>query len=122
MNYDLHSEFFAELETACPVTKVYREAGYRWHKSTGSMLQRFDALLQKPIYRDGVRAFWINVSVWGNRPYGKNHIGLDSDSQFELKDGRTVDVKLHDVSDNPEVTEAFYAKFFDLFDCKNYDD
>lgn len=115
------NEFFTELETACPATKAYREAGHRWHKSTGSAGQRYDALLQKAIYRDGVKAFWVNVEVWDHRKWGEDRIGLTADSQMETKSGQTFNVTLLYPGDAPAETEAFFARIFDAMDCKNYD-
>jgi hypothetical protein len=100
-------------------------AGYKECYISRQLGRQTPFLLQKAIYRNGVRAFFINVWSYDFSEWSKDHpFGMDVETHFNVHSGQrpTFSATWIHPKPTPSEVERFFEAIYDRMECRPYDD
>ena len=107
----------------------YLNAGYKLAVGGSCKLYRADALLQKAIWENGVKLYFITIWVylWDEQIpnyYHEHRIALQPQVQFNTHSDNkpTFNVDYMGDRDDPEEVELFFKTIYERMECEPYGD
>lgn len=104
--------------------KSFLDAGYKeWYQN--NPYNHSPYLLQKGVYRDGIRLFFVNVWCYDLSGHCKDHpFAIQPECQFNVHvdQPRTFSVTLWPEEMTPTQIEEWFLAVYDRMECQPYDD